>query len=150
MNSSSEMSGIPSTTGEDTMLDKLGKPSYATYHIGGLPVHVFGLDAVKTEKVTVLFFLHGRLGRWEDSIMFIQQIQNTVKTKDQSLLVVTFDQRKCVISIFPQHVRADATVMVTEKCIQKQTLPGQTSQTIHCMRRTCTVYRWAQLQTYPC
>lgn len=94
MNSSSEMSGIPSTEGGDTMLDKLGKPVYSTYHITGLPVHVFGLDGVQTEKVTVLFFLHGRLGRWEDSIMFIQQILNTVKTKNQSLLVVTFDQRK--------------------------------------------------------
>lgn len=70
------------------------EPEYKTYSISGLPVHIFGLESVKTREVTVLFFLHGRLGKWEDGIVFIKQMLRTVKSKDRSLIVVTFDQRK--------------------------------------------------------
>ncbi len=63
-----------------------------TFHIAGIPVHVLGLERVTSENVTVLFFLHGRLGKWQDNIDRIQDILNTVKT-DRPLIVVTFDQR---------------------------------------------------------
>lgn len=69
-------------------------PEYKTFSISGLPVHVFGLEAVTTKEVTVMFFLHGRLGKWEDGIVFIKQMLRTVKNKERSLVVVTFDQRK--------------------------------------------------------
>lgn len=97
MNSSSEMTGIPDTAGEETQLDQLSNSDHATFDIAGLPVHVFGMGEVKTREVTVLFFLHGRLGRWEDGTPFIKQMLKSVKTTDKSLLIVTFDQRKYVL-----------------------------------------------------
>ena len=70
---------------------------YSTYYISGLPVHVFGLDQIKTKEVAVLFFLHGRLGKWEDGITFIEQMLREVRGS-KSLLIVTFDHRKYGIS----------------------------------------------------
>lgn len=90
---SHDTEGVPNNAGPDTNLDYTEKP-YRTLYIAGLPVHVFGLESVKTKNVTVLFFLHGRLGKWEDSIQFIHQTLITVKARNRSLLVVTFDQRK--------------------------------------------------------
>lgn len=92
-NSSSEMSGMPSNAGPETSLDHTDK-QHTSFDIAGLPVHVFGLNGVTTKEVTVLFFLHGRLQRWEDLIGFIDQALQSVKGNGKSLLIVTFDQRK--------------------------------------------------------
>lgn len=66
---------------------------HKSFVIGGLPVHVFGLDRPLTPDVAVLFFLHGRLGKWEDGIAFIEQLLSSYASSTLSLLVVTFDQR---------------------------------------------------------
>lgn len=87
--------GMPSNEGKSVQLESMGiSPDHATYHIAGLPVHVFGLEKVHSRDVTVLFFLHGRLGKWEDGTKFINQMLHSVKSNDKSLVVVTFDQRK--------------------------------------------------------
>lgn len=67
---------------------------YKTFNIAGLPTHVFGLEQVDSVEVAVLFFLHGRLGKWEDGTTFIAQMLQQVKVKGKSLVIVTFDQRK--------------------------------------------------------
>lgn len=84
---------MPGNAGPDTSLGHVGQ-RHETFFIAGIPVHVFGLAAVQSRDVTVLFFLHGRLGKWEDSIGFIDQTLNTVKAGSRSLIIVTFDQRK--------------------------------------------------------
>lgn len=70
------------------------KPGYETFNIAGLPTHVFGLDKAHKNDISVLFFLHGRLQKWEDGLPFIAQMLDQVKSTDRSLLIVTFDQRK--------------------------------------------------------
>lgn len=93
--SSSETMGMPSNAGQNIEIAGLDSSAkHKTFHIAGLPVHVFGLDSIRTTEVTVLFFLHGRLGKWEDGIKFIEQMLSSVKSTKRSLIVVTFDQRK--------------------------------------------------------
>lgn len=92
--SSSHAVDLPSNAGQNTSLNELSKPRYKTFVIAGLPVHVFGVDQIETTEVTVMFFLHGRLGKWEDGIKFIEQMLRLVKCKSKSLLIATFDQRK--------------------------------------------------------
>lgn len=68
---------------------------YETFNVGGLPVHVFGLDQLEhaQNEVAVLFLLHGRLGKWEDNLENIDAILSHVQSREKGLLVVTFDQR---------------------------------------------------------
>ncbi|BFZ53266.1 hypothetical protein PYCC9005_000289 [Savitreella phatthalungensis] len=67
--------------------------SYETHVISGLPVHVFGLKEISQRDLAVVFFLHGRLGKWEDNISFIEQLLRDYDHTQLPLAVVTFDQR---------------------------------------------------------
>jgi pimeloyl-ACP methyl ester carboxylesterase len=69
-----------------------------TINIAGLPVHLYSL--VKTPasaKLTVLFFLHGRLGQYQDHIGHFYKILEHHDAhrheQDSDLVIATFDQR---------------------------------------------------------
>ncbi|SCV74543.1 BQ2448_7572 [Microbotryum intermedium] len=81
-------------------------PTPKTFHIGGIPVHVYGLssrllrtssrgEADRAEGVTVLFFLHGRFGHSLEPryVRPIQSFLDTAERVGKKLAVVAFDQR---------------------------------------------------------
>ncbi|GAA5984014.1 hypothetical protein JCM5350_004992 [Sporobolomyces pararoseus] len=75
----------------------------ATLTLGGLPVHVYGLDQLSPtsikKPISVLFLLHGRFGAASDKL--IGTFASTLLTppigfteqREKDLIVVTFDQR---------------------------------------------------------
>ncbi|GAA6062521.1 hypothetical protein JCM10212_001571 [Sporobolomyces blumeae] len=81
-------------------------PEPKTYTVGGLPVHVYGLERLgqgegRRRDVAVLFLLHGRLGRASHPLIstFANRLVAGPESSpprqegDLDLVVVTFDQR---------------------------------------------------------
>ncbi|ORY75759.1 Alpha/Beta hydrolase protein [Protomyces lactucae-debilis] len=69
-----------------------------TLHIAGLPVHLFtAADTPPDAPLTILFFLHGRLGQYQDNLRHFQSIlthhAHHKRQCDSSLMLCSFDQR---------------------------------------------------------
>lgn len=69
--------------------------------VSGLETHIFGLDEVRTSKVTsvdVVFVLHGRTQRWQEyepmALAILEKDKSTSPSDFQrGLIVVVFDHR---------------------------------------------------------